>query len=596
MVREEVVISRSPHRLPRTLAAAVVLAFLLDPPAGLARQESAPRTLDSDLVEEQVVAVAELVVLVTDRDGRPVADVAGAEVRVLEAGVEQRLAFFEPVSRGRPKPVPGTEAPVPAPVYTPEGEHAAGEPADVLPTRAVRRVVLAFDVRNSRKQVREGWQDAARDWLATGMQPDDRAGIVLLGRYPEWLAEFSDDRPALVGTLEKGLLKRAAPSRDRSRYVTSLADDIRTCLEAESGRVASGDVVDCAYTMARARVPRWNAEARESVANLDALVGQLAAIPGRKVVLLFSEGIVDDPAMIAVYTILDAIGSAGVFPDIHKMKARIGNDVHAELAALQEHARAAGVSFFTLNTKERNASATRGGLEHPTALPARALGVEPWRDMDASTRETLDLLARETGGRSYLGLEELGDQVSAAADSYFGMYTLGYYRADPRAEPGKLRVEIARKGLEVSYADRADREGPAATPARLDISIGAPENEPPGQALPLVVTMAFDDLPLRRAGRSLGTVLGVHLQAVRPDGTIAAERLDIETVAIDRKRKDRAQGSRFVHESRLVLPPGPYRVRARVSDDRQVMIAERSVDLTLAPGEVRPGLDAATTD
>jgi VWFA-related protein len=583
-----------PGLRPGLLAAVAPVLCLLAAAAAPAA-DPAGETLDSDLVEQQVVAVAEILVLATDREGRPVTDLRAAEIRVFEAGAEQKVAFVEPVSRGRPEPSPDAMAAPPAPLYTRDGSHAPGRPTAVLPAVSLRRVVLAFDVRNSRKSARAGWQQAARDWLAEGMQPQDRVGMVTLGRYPEWLVEFTDDRARLLdGLAADKLLQRTAPGRDRTRYVSALMDDLRTCREAETGRVASGDLVDCAYTMARARVPRWYAEARESVGNLDALVGQLAAIPGRKAVLLFSEGIVDDPAMIAVYAILSGLGAGGEFPDIQKMKARIGNDVHAELRELRERAREAEVSFFALNTKERDARGLGANLEQPSAMPTASLGAEPWRDMDTATRETLDELARDTGGRSFLGREELGDNLAAAADGYFGMYTVGYYRADPRGEPGKLRVEVGRKGVRLSHTERPALGGSQAEAAALEITIGQPrpDGASAAQHLPLVISMGLDELPLRRAGRSVGTVLGLHVQAIRPDGTVAAERLDVETVAIARKDRDAARGTHFAHRTELLLAPGPYRIRARVSDDRQTMLADRAIDLTLEDGSVRPGLGA----
>ena len=47
-----------------------------------------------------------------------------------------------------------------------------------------------------------------------------------------------------------------------------------------------------------------------------------------------------------------------------------------------------------------------------------------------------------------------------------------------------------------------------------------------------------------------------------------------------------------MHRTELALPPGPYRIRGRISDDRQEMIADRAIDLRVEDGAVRPGLTA----
>jgi len=575
--------------------ASVLAAGLLWPGVPSAAEPEPPQQhepLDVGLVEKQVVAVAEVQILVTDAQGRAVADLAPREIRVFEGGKEQRLAFLEPVSGSRIAPDGSQKEQPPAPLYSAAGEHAAGAALGVLPAKAVRRIVLAFDVRNSRRPVRENWTAAAQAWLASGMRDDDRVAIVLLGTYPEWRVEFTDDRVALQSGLGEVSLKKAAPSSDRRRDVTSLMNDIAECMEAEGGRFSSGNAVDCSFNRARSHVQRWAVDAEESVQNLRSLVGQLAAVPGRKAVLLFTQGIVDDASMRAVDAIVASFGSADNNLDVHKMKTRLLNrDVLLALADLRKAARAGGVTFLTLDTKEGTVDGFGGRLERGGALPAQSLGINPWTEMNGSTSQSVAVLARETGGRAYGGIRDLDENLNAAANLYFGMYVVGYYRSDPDASMGKLRVEIAREDVEVDYHGQAEIPARPATVTQVDLSVGRPvPSDGENQALPLRVRLAFDDLPLRGAGKTRGTVLGIHVQAIRPDGTVVAERLDVEVVAIERSQSSELAGTGVEHQTELVLPPGPYRIVARVSDDRQQLIADRAIDLTLEAGSDLPGL------
>lgn len=560
--------------------------------AGWSVASSQQQATDSGLVETAVVAVAELRILVTDRSGRAIDDLRAEEVRVFEGGVEQRVAFLEPVRVGRSD----SAQPTPSVLYDREGEHPPAPEPDVLPVQSVRRLLIAFDVRNSRKQVRERWRLAARDWVADEMRYDDRVGLVVLGSHPEWIVEFTGERGPLLQALdEPDLLKKAAPNRDQSRYMSRLMTDIRNCQEAEAGRRSAGTAWDCSYQASRSNYQRWSADSRGSVENLRALVAQLSAVPDATSVMLFSEGIIDDPAMMAVNAMVASFGSADKNLDVQKMKWRIGTDVHRQLDEVHRLARASGVSFFSLNSKERPASGLGWNLENTGLLPPVALGIDPWVETDTSSRSTLELLSRETGGVSFLGFEEIGDHLQIAADSWFGMYTVGYYRANPDSEIGKVRVEIDRAKLEVHYRERAEVAEQTVQATRLDLTIGRPEARGGDQlqALPIVLSLDFDALPLRGGPRSTGTVLGLHVQAVRPDGTIAAERLDVAVVELDEAGRKEASGKPYVHRTELLLAPGAYRLRARVRDDRLLLAGDSTIDLTLEPGGVRPGLSGS---
>ncbi len=83
------------------------------------------------------------------------------------------------------------------------------------------------------------------------------------------------------------------------------------------------------------------------------------------------------------------------------------------------------------------------------------------------------------------------------------------------------------------------------------------------------------------------------MQAIRPDGTVVDERLDIATVVLDRDQRQGRDTRAYEHTTELVLPEGPYRIRARISDDRQQIVSERVLDLTVKSGTVLPGIEQA---
>jgi VWFA-related protein len=580
------------------------------------QDESQNEILESNVVEELDVALAEFKILVTDKRGRPIVDLRADEIEVLEGGVPQRLAYLETVSESTPKPSGTSKAPSPATVYTPDGEETTGDVSAVLPAKPKRRVAMVFDVRNSKKRNRDHWHDAAMEWLRYEMQPDDWVSIVIMRSYPDWLVDFTQDKDVLAGVLEKVSLAGTANDRDRRNEVTRLVQDIfHLC--SDPGRLPSQqekksttsdvrygtnfDEQGCAYNLVEGYVQEWHSQSLETIDSLRALTGQLAAIPGRKAVLYFSEGIIEDATSMGVSAMLSVFGPQKI--DISDITWRLNKNAYTDVRDLHRTARGADVSFFTFDTRSGADGSFGGTLEHGHTNYQNTYNVNPWGEMQSETRQTLNALAKETGGRAYHGAKDLADDVIAAADSFFGMYAVGYYRADPRAPLGKVKVRINRKRLAVDYPDRAWARGHQARGVSLDMTIGRPSLVGDGkkQSIPVSLTLPFDSLPFRRGGGGRGTVLGIHLQAIRPDGTIAAERLDIETVVTDRDERRDARGKLYLHETNIRLGVGAYRIRARISDDRQEIIADRSIDLTLELGSIVPGIRtgdevAATTD
>ena len=215
--------------------------------------------------------------------------------------------------------------------------------------------------------------------------------------------------------------------------------------------------------------------------------------------------------------------------------------------------------------------------------------------MNWDTRQTLNALAKESGGRSYYGTKDLDQKLTEAADSFFGYYLVGYYRSDPNARAGKVKVKIDRAKLDVGYPDKATLWPHKASPVRLDLSVGQPQLDASGvaQALPFKFTMNLGEIPLRRGAGGKGMQLGVYVQAIRPDGTVVDERLDIATVVLDREDREIRDTRSYEHTTELILPEGPYRIRARISDDRQKILSERVMDLTVKAGTVVAGIEPA---
>ncbi|MCZ6765433.1 MAG: VWA domain-containing protein, partial [bacterium] len=314
------------------------------------------------------------------------------------------------------------------------------------PVSRVRRIVLVFDAFNSTLRVRQRWLGAARAWADDGLRCGDEVGIVILGNDPRWVLPGTTNVEAIRRTLDGLALENEAADRDIQREMSSFMNDIRSyCQKGIEG-------FRCAYVLGNEYVQRWNRASEQAIAHLDAIVEHLARVPGRKAVLLFSEGIIGDASAMVVNALLMNFGTEPV--NIETLRWSYNTDVYDELRVMQANARAAKVSFFTLYTARSTARGFAGDLEQGETLTATDLGVNAWGRLESSVRETLSVLATETGGRSYERLRDLNDDVRHAADAFLGIYSVGYYRKNPDTDLGRLRVKLSRRNVDLDYDRR----------------------------------------------------------------------------------------------------------------------------------------------
>jgi hypothetical protein len=265
------------------------------------------------------------------------------------------------------------------------------------------------------------------------------------------------------------------------------------------------------------------------------------------------------------------------------------------LNALHHVAKSAEVAFYTFDTRQGNSGGFGGDLEQAHKTTATTYGINPWNEMLYETRGTLQVLAKETGGESFHGRKKLPEQMTAAADSFYGLYSLGFYRKEAGKPVSKIRVEINNRRTKVTYPEKIaiSRHRPQAV--QMHITLGRPQMTATGrkQRIPVTLSMEIDALPLRRGSGGRGCQIGALLQAAQPDGTIESESLELITVVIPAEELKELSGKRYDHQTSIEVPVGAYRIRARLSDDRQKILGDRSVDVTVENGEIRAGLHAA---
>lgn len=353
-------------------------------------------------------------VIVRDRTGRPVPDLAEADFEILEDGVAQRIISFESHVSGMPMAGPGERDATTRP---------AG--ARIAPTQSLVALVFQQLPHQSRAMA----VDAARATI-DALAPDEYAGVFAVELSLVTMAPFTLDKAAL----------RAAANKILTRAPVSLGP---MSAEGVAERAGSGGGVqslqDRQFGDIRSRLQSGLEAPQQQAAqatSLSGLASMMARFAGRKSVILFSEGLAVSPRMDGVLAL-----------------AQDGN-----------------VTFYTIDASGLSA----GG---PKALPRseidpseltgssqirRASWQKSFPEMDPTSG--LGPLADRTGGFYVSDTNDLKSALSAVDADRRAFYVLAY---SSRRETGDdaarhLEVRVKRPGVSV----RARSGVVAATPEK----------------------------------------------------------------------------------------------------------------------------------
>ncbi len=374
------------------------------------------------------VRLVEVEVRVTDRQGRPLPDLARSEFSLREDGVPHDVATAQYL----PVPSPAT-----ARWEQPDGtlaEHVAEGP--VTPTWIyVATEVAPTDVRRA--------EEAIRTFLLGGLQPGFKVSLGGLA--------FTDDRARLLATLNQlargplgadgrpGLVDQARHMGDEAAEERALAATFsrqRDGLAPMPGFITRTESGEGDGSLARPFLSVGRADRQLPVFgdvtlnHYYDLVERLAVLPGKKAIVLMRPGLRLEH------------DNQGLFQDLASFAVR------------------RRVSFYTVDSRGLEAAPPVDERNIPFVIDRRRRPGEPdligQAEMRASAREGLNNLARETGGRSLIGTNRLADIFQKVADDASGYYLVSYYPIDLR-QTGRYRsvkVDVARPGVKVQQTTR----------------------------------------------------------------------------------------------------------------------------------------------
>jgi VWFA-related protein len=385
------------------------------------------------------VRITNLDVVVADRHGAPVRGLTRNDFEVRENGTLQPVTNFAEYTASSGL----AQAGAPATATTTE-ERAADSLVSAPPPR---KVLFFIDDIALHPITRKKLLNDALAFIDNTMQGGDEAMVVTPSTANKLSLTFTPDRRAVRARVEELLSKstwRADSPYDLERffYEKSVGGSVRPAERLEAKRM---------YAMRVVR--RVNGTLR----TLLGMVGSLADLPGRKVIVVISASITAQPGREA-YTREDELESGVTNGDYdtsgREMFGESGNakqgwkDLTPMIHEIGATAAATGITIYSLQPDMGVHVSPPGGYSE-THRGTRAVGAlalsQYQRDITEGTRTTLGTLADLTGGKFFQGGAQVDNAFRQLTNDVSSYYSLAY-RAPQGTNDAFRKIDVVVKG------------------------------------------------------------------------------------------------------------------------------------------------------
>jgi VWFA-related protein len=447
-------------------------------------------------------------VIVRDKKGQIIKTLKPGDFEIYEDNVKQDVTSFRLVSRERlagetkaaPKTATGTTTTAPA--------------GGREPFSNISLVAMVFDHLST--EGRNLAQKAANSFVDESLQPDDLVSVCVVDKSLRVVQQYTNDAPLLkqaidratsmaVSTVESGSAERR-PIEERN---AAISDKIATGISAASGPGSEGggigaNALELALTNMQVRALETfetlerTQQGRAQINGLLAIINSVRNVPGRKAIMLFSEGL-SLPPDVNIYfrDVINAANRANI--SIYTVDA-VG------LRVASNHIEAAREINALGNRRARqNAS----GLEDRSGRPM-TMQLERNEDLlKLNPQSGLGELASSTGGFLIADTNDLSAGLRRIDEDLRSHYQLTYVPKNGNLD-GRFRqisVKLAKGGLDIQTRKGYYALPPTGSSPVLDyeaVAIAAMGKSSKANAFALN-SMAFNFPQAQRAG--LTTVL-----------------------------------------------------------------------------------------
>lgn len=406
-----------------------------------AQQPAAPPDSPrSEAVFTVTSALVQIDAVVTDSKGRHVADLAPEDFQVFEDGKPQKLTHFSYV-RVVPEHAAAEPKTVAPKAKKPDGLSMLPPAplAQIRPEDVRRTIVLMVDDLGLSFEDMAFVRSSLRKFVERQMQPGDLVAVCRTGGGSAALQQFTVDKRVLLSVIDN--LRYNFNGRFGVGYFESY------------GRPTGAPPPNTGSDAAGAFNVAYGAERKEiatvgTLGAIDYIVGALRDLPGRKSIVLFSDGF----QLFGDALGMNKPGAPGRDGDPFPVDY---DEARRAVRRLIDRANRSGTVIYTVNasglkTRQFDASDNLAGGElQQDAAAERGLD-------DIALKQNLSYLADNTGGLAYQDGNDLNWALDRVLDDQQGYYLLGYHPPEGtlQAKNGgidfhRIRVKMTRAGLHV---------------------------------------------------------------------------------------------------------------------------------------------------
>jgi len=375
-------------------------------------------------------------VIVRDKKGKYVADLKAEDFTVVENGVAQKVEFFDaPLSRTETKTTAASTPTGPAPTVT--------------PTTPRNYVALVLDTQNTElpnlKQVREGTVKYIREQISD----NDVVAVFMITNGLQMLQPFTYDKAKLIAAVENAGVTAGSKIWEQK----DIAENIRSLRELLSSASPQGSITTPAGGSEAARLliaqhvleqfltlrtALGLQQSRPVLAALAAIAEGLRPIPGKKTLVLFSQGFVT-PAVLdwQVQSTIDLANRANVAVYI------------VDSGGLRASAPASGA--VAPPPPLASVSGLAGQEERIRAVGGETVFDNVRQEGQSREYDILYRISGDTGGKFLKGNNDIGQGLERINDEIHARYTLAYRSTNQNFDGTfrKVKIEVRRPDTQI---------------------------------------------------------------------------------------------------------------------------------------------------
>ncbi|PWT93298.1 MAG: hypothetical protein C5B55_04780 [Blastocatellia bacterium] len=433
-----------PTRLILACAALVFLVATLYTTLAQTQRPSGRQNQDSIVISKDEVLCD---VVVRDKKGKLIRDLTGADFEVYEDGVKQDINSFRFVSTSAAESADTSKKENNNPPASPDPNITTNPRAATEESGGVSAVALVFDRLSSESRPRA--RDAALSYLGESVKKNELVGVFITDLSVVTLQPFTYDTQQVRASIDKAGVQATSGYASTNVKARETRNDLVVALNrASREEPVAGPPSTANSGMSKANLmldmlEYFEETQRDQLGNATAhgllhIAASMRAIPGRKAVIFFSEGLVLPPNVQEVFrsVINEANRSNVSFYSIDVAGLRTESKTAETRREINSRS---DLRMAQLGTREDNNGPMTKGLERNEDL----LRLNP----DSGLQQ----LANDTGGFLITDSNDLAGRLQKVDEDLHSYYLLSYSSNNQKYDGRfrKIEVKLKRSGLSV---------------------------------------------------------------------------------------------------------------------------------------------------